>query len=189
MTRVSPLLLDFSLRGLYPIAAGVAAVDAVERAAGVRSWLKWPNDLFLEESKLGGILCETAGGMILIGLGVNVGCVPEIPGADPAAPTPVALMNALGRSSGEWRGMVDVVSRVFDDCMAREEAVLMHRPACAIASWKRRTQMMGRGISVITSEGSFEATACDLDATGGLVVELESGLHQVVTSAEVSIRL
>ncbi len=188
MTRVSPIHLDFSLRGLYPIAAGVAAVDALQRVAGVRAWLKWPNDLLVGESKLGGILCETAGTAILIGLGINVRGVPEMPNADPGAPTPVALMDAMGGAPGGCPGMVEDLGRTFDDRMAQEEAVLMREPTSAIAAWKKRTRMMGRSVSVITGEGTFEATARDLDSTGGLVVELESGQRRILTSAEVSIR-
>jgi len=63
---------------LLPLAAGLAARDAIERTAGLSPGLKWPNDLFWEGRKLGGILCRSvfaAGGFefAVAGIGINVG--------------------------------------------------------------------------------------------------------------------
>lgn len=44
---------------LLPIAAGLAAAEAVERAAGLRVELRWPNDLDWNGGKLAGVLAET----------------------------------------------------------------------------------------------------------------------------------
>jgi len=50
------------------LAAGVAACRAL--GEGVR--LEWPNDLVLEGRKVGGLLTEAAGGVVAVGLGVNL---------------------------------------------------------------------------------------------------------------------
>jgi BirA family biotin operon repressor/biotin-[acetyl-CoA-carboxylase] ligase len=62
---------------LLPLAAGIAACEAVERAAGLEVKLRWPNDLVWGGRKLGGILCESAfsGPEVdysVIGLGLNL---------------------------------------------------------------------------------------------------------------------
>lgn len=44
---------------LLPIAAGLAAAEALERAAGLRVALRWPNDLDWNGGKLAGVLAET----------------------------------------------------------------------------------------------------------------------------------
>lgn len=44
---------------LLPIAAGLAAAEAVEQAAGLRVELRWPNDLDWNGGKLAGVLAET----------------------------------------------------------------------------------------------------------------------------------
>ena len=44
---------------LLPIAAGLAAAEAVERAAGLCVELRWPNDLDWNGGKLAGVLAET----------------------------------------------------------------------------------------------------------------------------------
>src|SRR3546814_13266236 len=35
-------------------------------------WLKWPNDLLLDEAKIAGILLEVVAGTVIAGIGVNL---------------------------------------------------------------------------------------------------------------------
>ncbi|CAM2909226.1 biotin--[acetyl-CoA-carboxylase] ligase [Helicobacter burdigaliensis] len=39
---------------------------------GSKLWLKWPNDLYIEDKKIGGILCSKMGGVIIVGIGLNL---------------------------------------------------------------------------------------------------------------------
>lgn len=62
---------------LLPLAAGLAAAEAVLGSAGVEARLKWPNDLVHERKKLGGILTEAVfrpgmPGYAIVGIGINV---------------------------------------------------------------------------------------------------------------------
>lgn len=49
----------------------VALAEAL-RAAGAKATVKWPNDVYLGEGKLLGILCEYLRRHLLVGVGVNV---------------------------------------------------------------------------------------------------------------------
>jgi BirA family biotin operon repressor/biotin-[acetyl-CoA-carboxylase] ligase len=62
------------------LAVGVSVAESMDPSNSARIGLKWPNDLWLEERKLGGILIETAlpqDGVaeryLVIGIGINVG--------------------------------------------------------------------------------------------------------------------
>lgn len=46
--------------------------SSVLRAHGAAAALKWPNDLYCDRKKIGGLLIEEAGGYVLAGLGVNL---------------------------------------------------------------------------------------------------------------------
>lgn len=60
-------------RGWLPLLTGVALAEAVGEVSGVRTSLKWPNDLLAADgAKLAGILAETAGGAVVVGTGLNV---------------------------------------------------------------------------------------------------------------------
>jgi BirA family biotin operon repressor/biotin-[acetyl-CoA-carboxylase] ligase len=62
---------------LLPLAAGLAAREAVERSHGLSARLRWPNDILWEGKKLGGILCESGflgnrPEYVILGVGLNV---------------------------------------------------------------------------------------------------------------------
>ncbi len=54
-----------------PLIAGLSAAEALDAAYGVAIRLKWPNDLYLHDRKLGGILCRYRDEAFLVGIGVN----------------------------------------------------------------------------------------------------------------------
>ena len=66
---------DYDLRGLS-LAVGVAASQALQKFSSAKLFVKWPNDLYVDDKKLGGILIEAVQSedkiVVIIGLGVNV---------------------------------------------------------------------------------------------------------------------
>jgi BirA family biotin operon repressor/biotin-[acetyl-CoA-carboxylase] ligase len=68
---------DSSGLGVLSLRVGLAAAEALDRFAPEPIRLKWPNDLYIDQGKLGGILVEArwreqAVEWVAIGLGVNV---------------------------------------------------------------------------------------------------------------------
>ena len=53
------------------IKIGVAVREVCEEIYGVKTLLKWPNDLIIDDKKVGGILCEKVGERVVIGIGIN----------------------------------------------------------------------------------------------------------------------
>lgn len=104
---------------LLPLAAGLAAAEAVLESSGVEARLKWPNDLVRDRKKLGGILTEGvlrpgAPGHAVVGVGINVNHVEgDFPGDLGRTATSLrlvsgrpqdreALLGALCRSLDCW---------------------------------------------------------------------------------------
>lgn len=62
---------------LLSLAAGLAAAAAVKTTTGAEAGLKWPNDIYLEGKKVGGVLLEMAAELdrvkwVTAGIGLNV---------------------------------------------------------------------------------------------------------------------
>ena len=60
-----------------PLITGLSIVETVESYSKLRTSLKWPNDVLIEEKKLGGVLCESTqrtsqDWAVAVGIGINV---------------------------------------------------------------------------------------------------------------------
>ncbi|MBV9191528.1 MAG: biotin--[acetyl-CoA-carboxylase] ligase [Betaproteobacteria bacterium] len=53
------------------LVAGVAAATALRALGVTQAALKWPNDVLVNGAKLGGILVETRGRLVVFGFGIN----------------------------------------------------------------------------------------------------------------------
>jgi BirA family transcriptional regulator, biotin operon repressor / biotin---[acetyl-CoA-carboxylase] ligase len=79
-------------RGWLPLLTGVALAESVGEVTGVRTTLKWPNDLLaLDGRKLAGILAEAATQAVVVGAGLNVSTR-----ADELPETGTSLAQVLG---------------------------------------------------------------------------------------------
>jgi BirA family transcriptional regulator, biotin operon repressor / biotin---[acetyl-CoA-carboxylase] ligase len=175
------LYASFVLRGpgggavptphLLPLAAGLAASDAVFEAAAVATALKWPNDLLFEGRKLGGVLCEgvsggPAGDFVIAGIGLDIGHESaDFPAAIRPASTSVRL--AAGRDVP-----VEAVFAALCRALERWYNVLARGDRAAVvgAFEARRAFPRGAALKIETADGTFEAAYRGLDADGRLVV-------------------
>jgi len=94
-------------RGLVPLGVGVACCRALEQV-GADVQLRWPNDLMVQDAKVGGILVESiseAGELstVVAGLGINVANRP-----------PVAQATSL-KQEGIAAEPEDALDRVLDE--------------------------------------------------------------------------
>ena len=54
------------------LVGGVATALTVERALGLSSQIKWPNDVMVNRRKVAGVLAEARGDVVVLGVGLNV---------------------------------------------------------------------------------------------------------------------
>jgi len=156
--------------------------------------LKWPNDLWLHERKLGGILVETASTgdttqglrMVVIGIGLNVARpeaeavagLSDVPSALPAM-APAGLAEILvGATAGEVLAMV--APPLAQDLRAFESQGF----AAFAQRFAQRDALRDRRL--LLSDGT-RGTGCGVGEDGALQVMTEHGMRNV-TSAEVSVR-
>ncbi|MDN5873761.1 MAG: biotin--[acetyl-CoA-carboxylase] ligase, partial [Sinobacteraceae bacterium] len=77
------------------IALSIAALECLEEMGLDGLQMKWPNDLMLDDAKLGGLMVEAEGGAqgrLCIGLGINVTVAPRLPDR------PAAMLSELGET-------------------------------------------------------------------------------------------
>jgi BirA family biotin operon repressor/biotin-[acetyl-CoA-carboxylase] ligase len=163
------------------LAVGVALAEALDPvpAGRPRIGLKWPNDLWLDERKLGGILIETVSvgpqRMAVVGVGLNV-----LPMEVGPVSSGYACLSEIDPATSAPRTLHAVALPLVRALHAFERDGF----AAFRAGFEARDVLRGRAVR----SGVIEGVAQGVTANGALRVLTPSG-EQLVTSSEVSVRL
>ena len=144
---------------LIPLVAGLAAADVLKGA--VR--LKWPNDLLVSEDKIGGILVEGSGGVLVVGFGLNLWW-PDAPAGSGALSSGDPDPGAVVATAAAWAER------------------LLERLSTGPREWGRndylaRSATIGRRV---TWEPTGEGRATDIGDDGSLIVDTTLGTQRLI---------
>jgi BirA family transcriptional regulator, biotin operon repressor / biotin---[acetyl-CoA-carboxylase] ligase len=191
----SSVLASFVLRELgerhqlLPLAAAVAVCEACERAARVSCRIKWPNDVWIDGRKVGGILLEgrPQEGWTVLGVGVNVRAWREPPAELAATATSLEAASDEGnRPATADQGAQLEVERVLAALVAALERWLDAEPSAVVSAWAARDALRGRRVRWEEGEGiaeGIDVSGALLVSTGGERVELHAGEVSLVRPA------
>jgi BirA family biotin operon repressor/biotin-[acetyl-CoA-carboxylase] ligase len=171
---------------LLPFAAAIGIADGIEQTTGVSLETKWPNDLLCGKKKMCGILIEGSmepdvGAAIALGVGINVNQM-NFPSDIEHVATSLYQITGRRWPKGELLNAIlpSLEERFLELCYSEAPTIL--------ASWKKRTRMMGQQVLVKEQQEAYEATAVDLDVQGALLIKHPDGTVHSVLSGDVSIR-
>jgi BirA family biotin operon repressor/biotin-[acetyl-CoA-carboxylase] ligase len=164
----------------------VKVCEAIEAVADKSPLIKWVNDIFLDRKKICGILTEAvadfeSGGVqwIVLGIGVNFSA-DKNSFPDDLRQVAGAVFPSGSHSVTRNQLAAEIINRILHHSERDYEE--------ALGGYKRRMMMLGKKISVVGPEGTYRATAVDIDDTGRLIVQTEGGETRVLSSGEISIR-
>ena len=168
------------------LAAGVGAIRALNRLGIRGAGLKWPNDLYVEDSKLAGILTEVrgeAGGpcTAVIGIGVNVALPPEVLPAIPQAVTDLRIL--LGHLPSRNRA----AAALIDELMAMMSRFDGQGFSEFVDEWQSYDLLRNRNITVQLPNDTVSGIGAGIDRSGALLVKCTGGMQRFV-AGEVSVR-
>ena len=172
------------------LGVGVAISRALSRAGAVGVALKWPNDIWFEDRKIGGVLIELraeAGGPahVVIGVGINVALSAaarrqiEAGGARVAA---VADACALPPSRNV------VAGAILDELLSMLGEFERKGFAAFRDDWMALDALGGRPARVLLGSEMIEGTARGVDPEGALLLDTSGGVRRFV-SGEASLRV
>lgn len=155
--------------GWLPLLTGLALQEAVVDLTGLPAGLKWPNDLLVgpESGKAAGILAQTNGPAVVIGIGLNVSTAAD------QLPVPTATSLALcgARELDRTVLLTAILTRLHERLTEWTDAG-GDAQACGLASaYARACLTVGQQVAVSTTDGRvLTGTATGLDGTGRLLV-------------------
>ena len=173
------------------LAVGVAVCRALGGLGARGMRLKWPNDVWFEDRKLGGVLVETRMGggtaQAVVGIGLNlhlsaesrrqIGALagtPELAALDTACPSPLSRNALAAALLTELLSMLPLFER--------------HGFAAFRDEWRSLDALRGRPARVQLADGFVEGIACGVDEDGGLLLEHGGNVEKFI-AGEASLRL
>ncbi len=166
---------------ITPMAA-VAVCQAIEKTCQTTCQIKWVNDIFLGQKKVGGILAEASFNHIndktdyvILGIGINL----EMP--DDGFPCEIAdiadALKAKNIKDELMNNIIDEVFKLYDKLPDTD----------FLEAYKSHSNLIGKKITVLGDE-PYICTVLDIDSQCRLIIENENGNITALSSGEVSIK-
>ena len=166
---------------------GISTIDSVKEMTGLDVFIKWPNDLYLNNRKLAGILTEFSvkDGLVeyvIIGLGLNVNWMPGE--GDGLLYPATSILAEAGISISRNELLVGILKRFeisYGSVLSGETEDLYSR-------WNRLSLIIGRDVEIISSDKILKGKAISIDRQGALILKNSQGKEVKILSGDVSLR-
>lgn len=167
--------------GLLSLAVAVAVAETVDRIAGVRSMIRWPNDVLIDGGKVAGILAEAVSGAAIVGVGINADI--DLHGLPDDLRTPAASLAAAAGGPVVLSTLLDIL---LERCAWWYAAWTRRDPAVA-AAWSARDAIRGTRVNVHGADGMVEGVALGIDTDGALLLRMPGGQTRRIVAGDLDV--
>jgi len=169
---------------MITMAGSIAIARAIRKEFDLGALIKWPNDIFIGNKKVAGLLLELAAEadsvhycLLSIGIDVNV----------PLNQFSPALQKDITSISAEVGHEVDRASflaRILKEFESRYLLIESGEYEALIREWKSLSCTLENRVQIRTLKNSFEGDAIDIDEFGALIIRKDNGKLERVISGD-----
>lgn len=165
--------------------ASVATAMAISKTTGIEAYIKWPNDILINQKKVSGILTEMKAeeeriNYVVIGIGINVNMRKDDLPRNLRMPA-TSLMECLGEK-------VDrsiLICSLLKSLDSNYEDIKTRGITSVIRKWRKLCSTLNKRVKVTLPGGVITGVAEDITPEGGLVVSIGEGLTRVIYAGDV----
>ena len=167
------------------VIAALAVARGIEEIIGLKTQIKWPNDILIAGKKVGGILIENEvkGKEVqyaIVGIGINTEITPVVRGSGALAAT------CLKDEMGENVIRTDIIKQILQE-MGRLYLELPDSEPL-LREWRDRLITLGKSVRVYSKGTMLEGVAEAVDATGSLLLRHADGSSTTIVAGDVTLR-
>jgi BirA family biotin operon repressor/biotin-[acetyl-CoA-carboxylase] ligase len=166
--------------------ASLATSRCIEKATGLETAIKWPNDVLVRGKKISGILLESAlrGQSVdwaVIGIGINVNFDPN------AYPEIADIATSLSVELGEYVPPLNILVHLLTE--TEQLYLALRRGEPVYQAWRDKLETLGKLIQVKTGNDNLEkGYAESVDEDGALMLRRSDGSLLRIVAGEVTLR-
>lgn len=162
--------------------SALSVARAVREMLNLPAFIKWPNDVLINNKKICGILTEMNAetdkiNFVIIGIGININTKKEFL---PKGAT------SLAEESGRELSRVDIVRSIFKSLDKYYKLFKSGHIDEIIKEYKEFSNFLGTRVQVTYHDAKIEGYAMDVDRDGALILRLDSGLNERVLAGDVA---
>jgi BirA family biotin operon repressor/biotin-[acetyl-CoA-carboxylase] ligase len=153
----------------------VAVVKAIKICTQIKSQIKWPNDILINEKKVCGILTEMSAELdiinwVVVGIGINVNIDHREFPEDIQKNT-----ISLKETSGKEISRVKLAQTFLQEFEKYYEILKGREFSSILKEWKLYSHTLGKKIKVDMGEKIITGEAMDINESGALILKKEDG--------------
>jgi BirA family transcriptional regulator, biotin operon repressor / biotin---[acetyl-CoA-carboxylase] ligase len=163
------------------LAMAVALAETLDLLTSASARIKWPNDVYIKNKKVAGILCEACSGFFVVGIGLNV--------LQKNHDFPESLQDHAGSIAMYSEQIIDR-SLLAANLLNNIDRIYNTLPSTfpeIIQDCESRSFLIGKKVSITRGHDLFEGLVTGLDSDGALIVQDKSDKKIIVNSGEVNL--
>ena len=171
------------------LVVGIVIAETLNKVCGNKVKVKWPNDLYMNDKKLAGILVELTGktgdaAHIIIGIGINIGMNENI-------------LQKEKPINQAWSSLTDEVENIERNKLAgniinalRQSLLLFEKEGLKpfLAKWFDLDNFLGRSVKLLIGNDVITGVEKGINEQGALLLQTENGEIIPYIGGEISLR-
>jgi BirA family biotin operon repressor/biotin-[acetyl-CoA-carboxylase] ligase len=164
---------------------GLSVAEALAQCGIRQHGVKWPNDIYIQNKKVGGILLEAVGALqqVVVGIGLNVNVQPQ---HNPLITQP---WTSLAAEQGHTLNRNRLIAALLNQLGADFQTFSTLNMAEFQRHWQRWDVLDQQPVRVMAGNEQYEGIACGIDSQGQLRLQRLDGSITTFSSADVSVRM
>ncbi|MBT9170364.1 MAG: Bifunctional ligase/repressor BirA [Actinobacteria bacterium] len=172
-----------------PLIISLSVAQAVEERCGVKTELKWPNDVLIGGKKIAGILIErgtrdTGEEALLVGIGINVNLEQEVLQREGIQEVATSLDIVTGREEDLYALLLSVLDKIEENLHN-----LYYNQGDLLGKIAPRMSILGQMVAVQLEGDTIYGRASGLTQEGALVIQAGKRTRTLYSGDVVSLRL
>jgi len=165
--------------------SSLAVIHTIKCVTGLRSQIKWPNDVLINGKKVCGILIESGvqgseSNYAIVGIGINVNL--EATCLDEVSLTATSLSDELGSQVSR----LEIVRKLLREI---ERLYLSAQDGEAVyQEWRQNLETLGRSVSAKSGDDVYEGIAESVEKDGSLILRLRDDSLKRIVAGDVTLK-
>jgi BirA family biotin operon repressor/biotin-[acetyl-CoA-carboxylase] ligase len=169
---------------MVTMAAAIAVARAIRKDLDLGALIKWPNDIFIGDKKVAGLLLELSAenavvNYTLLGLGIDANI-----SVGRLSPELRAAVTSLSAELGREVDRPAFLATVLKEFERHYELLEAGEYDAIVREWRSLSLTLGHRVRITTLAKTFEGEAVDIDEFGALLVRKETGAVERVIAGD-----